>query len=112
MSGAAFGLAPEHRHQPIECPTCGYRFDAASRLTDDPGAQAEAPDDGSVSICLACGSLGIFADGVTRLRLPTADERAELMASVEIQAVVQAVTEARDRQRDWPRGPRSPQAPT
>jgi hypothetical protein len=108
--GAAFGL---QGHQRLECPMCGFIIEAVSKLSEDGDldTEPEAPADGSVAVCLACACVAFFADGASRLRLPTADERAELMISLEIQAAVQAITQAREESPgDWPRGPRSPRA--
>lgn len=38
------------------CATCGYVLDAATDVT----GKKEAPEDGSISVCLRCGQVGIF----------------------------------------------------
>ena len=64
------------RHPEQACPSCGYKFDAATGLRD-----AKTPDEGAVSICLACGALGIFTYVLGRLtvRATTPAEHDELI---------------------------------
>lgn len=65
-----------HDTPSTSCPACGYKFDAATGLGTD-----DAPDGGAVSICLACGALGIYAVvlGVLTVRATTPDEHEELI---------------------------------
>lgn len=65
------------RHAAIACYQCGYRFDAATGLRG-----GGSPDEGSVSICIACGALGMYvrALGALTVRAVTAAERDELIA--------------------------------
>lgn len=57
-------------HMPVTiCWHCDRPLDAATNL---PG-QTETPDPGSVSLCMFCGAVAIFADDL-RLRQPTRDE--------------------------------------
>lgn len=50
---------------PSLCPACGYLSTAAETLAD-PEAR---PDPGSISLCLSCGAIGLFADDLT-IRAP------------------------------------------
>ena len=52
------------------CPICGYVMDAAT-VAD--GGPPVVPKDGDMSVCLKCGTILIFVDGI-HLRLATPDE--------------------------------------
>lgn len=49
---------------PTACPACGYILEEATPVpgtaSRPAGAPEFRPDDGDVSVCLACGSLGVF----------------------------------------------------
>ena len=64
------------RYPQQACPSCGYKFDAATGLNG-----ADRPSEGAVSICLACGSLGIFTYvlGQLTVRAATPAEHDELI---------------------------------
>lgn len=68
----------DSRHPATKCPACGYLFDAATGLGD-----ATEPNDGAVSICIACGALGIFTHALGQLtvRPATPDELDALRAN-------------------------------
>lgn len=58
------------------CPHCGYISDAVTSLEG-----AAHPSDGSVSICIDCGLIAVIDSRAPfGLRLPTPDERAEMLA--------------------------------
>jgi len=44
-----------HRLPESECPSCGYRVDAASGISTD-----EAPKPGDVTLCMKCGQVMQF----------------------------------------------------
>ena len=91
-----------HDTAPMACPACWYPVDAATGITSD-----EAPEDGSVSICLACGAISVYCNGASALRPPTVEERGELMGDPDIQKAVLGVLNAKDHSPDgWPKGGR------
>lgn len=59
-----------------QCCECGYEPDRVS----GPGM----PSPGDASLCIACGSLSIFADDLT-MRAPTKDEMLQAAADSDIQ---------------------------
>jgi hypothetical protein len=63
---------------PQNCPACDRKVDAASKLTG-----VGAPSPGDVALCLYCGYPGIYGDDM-KLRLPDADEAAEILANPEV----------------------------
>ena len=88
----------------LNCPACGYRMDASAPVANTP-ADAQ-PSDGDSTICIACASIGIYAFGTAALRLPTVEERGELMAEPDVRAAVDRVVEARlNWGKGWPKGP-------
>lgn len=66
------------------CSTCGYPIDATSSLEGD-----RAPVDGDLSICLACGDVGIFVVGAfgTTIREATPAEKDEARGSAVVRQV-------------------------
>jgi hypothetical protein len=81
--------AKAHRFPERRCLKCGHAVDAADSLAT-PGAP---PSEGDVSICIQCAEAMIFtADG--GFRLPTAEERAELMADQDTIDTIAAVRNA------------------
>lgn len=85
------------------CPTCGYRMDAHSAV----GTEDATPTDGNLSVCIACGSLAIYASvlGTLTLRQPTAEEREEALQDPTLLAAMFAQRQARAENPDWPKGP-------
>lgn len=72
---------------PRTCPGCGGRFDGAASLTSD-----EPPDPGDFSVCMTCGTILRFGEGLC-VRLATAEDLAALSpggrsALAQAQAVV------------------------
>ncbi len=63
------------------CPHCGKVNDYAQPV----GLDDTPPEDGSVSLCIGCGSPGIFHLGGQHLRLPTPSEYLELAHDPEFQ---------------------------
>lgn len=47
----------------MNCPNCGYKFDAHTSITDG----RTEPQDGDISICLKCGEVHQFNNGVLEL---------------------------------------------
>lgn len=90
---------------PTPCPACGY---LTTEVTGVGRGVGRTPKDGDVSVCLACGALGIFAAGGTALRDATPEEKAEIIVDVEVAHVVAAVLMLKGRDPEWPVGPRSP----
>jgi hypothetical protein len=52
------------------------------------------PQDGSISLCLACGALSIFQEDLT-LRKPTSEEIGEIMADDEMRLMLAKMERAR-----------------
>lgn len=63
------------RPSPTTCPHCDQCHDFATNVSSN----RQAPDPGSVSICVGCGKLAVFAEA-NHLRLPTEAE-AQLFAA-------------------------------
>jgi hypothetical protein len=90
------------------CPHCGYEMDGTTGIE---GRGDELPDDGDVSVCLACVRLAGFvrvAGGVA-LRELTPVELADALADVRCAAALSALRETRARVllagKTWPTGP-------
>lgn len=90
---------------PVKCPTCGYQMDGHSAIGDEDAT----PDEGDVSVCIACGSIGVYvwmtALGGFILRKPTPDEHESFMRNPTLVAAMVAHRQARATHPDWPRGP-------
>lgn len=68
------------------CPTCRRPNDSAAH------ASGEKPRDGDASICWVCGGIGIFdSTAQGRMRQPSEDELAEVMANPDVRRVTQAI---------------------
>lgn len=65
-----------YRHVESRCLRCGYRMDASSGINQD-----DAPEEGDVTVCLACGDLYAF-DAALRLRPVPQDELTALPEDV------------------------------
>lgn len=104
MTGGALGLGSEYRLDMMACPACGYSVDATAFVGEDGKDDHVPPMDGNVSVCIACASFSVFADGATRLRLPTVEERGEISREPAAQVAAQSIIELRDRRPSWPRG--------
>ncbi|MBY0559895.1 hypothetical protein [Hyphomicrobium sp.] len=68
---------------PNRCPVCGE----VNELTT--GVGAARPAEGDLSLCFSCGTLSIFNADLT-IRPPTEAEQAELNASPQVRAAVEA----------------------
>lgn len=90
-------------HFPATCPTCGYRMDSHSAI----GYEDAVPSAGDRSVCIACGSLAIYATalGSLTLRQPTDEEREETLRDPILVAAMIAHRQARANDPSWPRGP-------
>lgn len=69
----------------IHCPACGYLSDATTGVGHN-----QAPTDGAVTLCLACGALGFYEHVLGRLtiRPATAAEHDELIQDPQIRQVL------------------------
>ena len=111
MSGQAFfTMGPDIQGPVIACPYCGLANDCFSEVTPTPGE--DRPQDGNMSVCIACAGVAVFFGGATKLRRPTPDEWGALSQLQVTQVAVQAVIEARSRDSNWPAGPDSPRRKT
>jgi hypothetical protein len=70
-------------YRPHLCPHCGKSHDMTTGATSETN-----PVDGDVSICIKCGGVAVFEGRI--LRLPTADEQAELDKDTYVQDVLRA----------------------
>ena len=88
---------------PVTCPTCGYKMDGHSAI----GEEDAVPSAGALSLCIACGSLAVYADvlGQLVLRQPTGEERGEALQIPTLVAAMFAHRQARAANPDWPTGP-------
>lgn len=85
-----------------KCPWCEYVFDDQAAIGGDGPRQ---PTAGSISVCIACGQLGVYADDMLglRIRKPTEEEQAELDADPMLQQVRAAWREVERRHpHAWP----------
>ena len=75
----------------LKCPQCG-------RLNErhDGATPNSKPSEGSISICWKCSGIGIFAmtNGALEIRLPSAEEQAELEAHPQIRAARAVIMES------------------
>lgn len=77
---------PEYLASPVTCPECGYEMDGVSGVNG-----ASHPDDGSISLCMQCGKISVFAlveDGKFRLDQPTAEVEREVLEDPEVRRIV------------------------
>lgn len=73
----------------MKCPKCGYGHDVHTSITD-PGAK---PSKGDISMCLACGSILIYGEGLV---LHEASEDELLAMPADIRGLLLRMTEARE----------------
>lgn len=87
-----------------ECPSCGYKHDSHSAIGDDDAS----PDPGSISICLACGDVSIYAGevGALYLREATQEEREEILKDSEIVRAMTILRDLKSIRKSWPKGPK------
>jgi hypothetical protein len=71
------------------CPSCGYVTDATTGLFDL--APDATPTDGAVSVCIRCGTIGVFTGAGLEVRRATAEEKGEMLADPRVRAAVAAV---------------------
>jgi hypothetical protein len=64
------------RHKPCKCPRCAYEVDAASGLTSD-----DAPSPGDIALCLNCGAINVYLDGLQIRKSSNTEEQAVLRSS-------------------------------
>jgi len=67
-----------------KCPTCGYTVDSATQAHGEEGM----PSDGTVSVCLNCGGLGIYLADLT-LRPINDEETQEVMRDWEAWSTIE-----------------------
>jgi hypothetical protein len=85
------------------CNTCGYRIDSATGMNCD-----DAPNEGDISICLACGSIEVYVespDGMVTRRTTEAEFH-ECMADKTVQDIVASVMLGKVVEPSWPGGQR------
>jgi hypothetical protein len=56
------------RYEPIPCPSCGYLMDTSSPL-DSTKPKDYSPDNGSIAICMKCGTILMFEIKDTSINL-------------------------------------------
>lgn len=76
---------------PSPCTNCGELLDGATRVkeTTSKRARRDMPDPGSVTVCIYCGHIMVFGDGLI-LRDPTTAEIAEIAGDRRILAIQRA----------------------
>lgn len=86
----------------MPCPYCGRPNDRSLGATGGTGV----PMHGDVAVCFGCLEPGVFANGPfgIAIRLPTAEERAQIDADPEYQLAVLTVRNLRARKRAHPEG--------
>lgn len=79
-------LGKEHLGPLLECPFCFHEMDRSSGVNHD-----KAPTPGAATICIRCGGVSLFDEGL-QLRAPTEDERRELLELPEVRAIQTAIS--------------------
>lgn len=79
----------------MPCPACGYVIDSATTVLAMKDHD-RSPADDDVTVCYACAATGVYADNTTRLRLPTAQERGEIVRHGGAQAMVWTILAMKD----------------
>lgn len=72
--------------EPVTCPLCGMVMNGQAPVDD-----AGMPDEGSVGICIYCGTVSVFGEGGASLREPTEAEWEAINADERVAACVEAV---------------------
>lgn len=62
----------------LRCPYCGWEYDAAKSVTEE----EVLPSEGDYSLCIRCGEIGIFEEGI--IRKPSRREAKEMFKDKEI----------------------------
>lgn len=87
---------------PTQCPFCGDHHDAASYVAER-GKSQHAPDDGDLTLCIACGEWSFFASGAPGgLRKPTEAEYVTIGETALLRKMRKAWVEAN---KHWRAGP-------
>ena len=73
--------------QDLACPHCGRTNEAHAGVDDD-----QRPEPGDVSICWACRQPSLYTE--TGLRLPTAEEDAEIRSDPNVRQALAAMRES------------------
>lgn len=75
----------------MNCPHCGRKHE----VHDGPSRGAK-PKSGDASLCWGCGGIAVYVllDGNLTLRLPTAQEDAEIQASPQVRETRAAIAES------------------
>jgi hypothetical protein len=73
---------------PEPCPFCRHPLDRVTAGPDNPDA---VPQEGDITVCIQCGGLLVFKDDL-KVRPPTAEEQAEIMADPQVIQMVTAIT--------------------
>jgi hypothetical protein len=84
----SMGIKPYQKIAPQHCPTCGRNLNAVGVLD----APAPMPMPGDVTVCLECGALLEFGEGLTLTLVPESKLDDETLEEVhEIQRRIKAV---------------------
>jgi hypothetical protein len=91
-------------HPPAECWSCGYVVNMATSVSN----QEEYPAAGDVSVCLACGTPGVYADGPDGLTLskPTLESELAIYQDETVRLTRNTVLRLKRERADWPKGPK------
>jgi hypothetical protein len=70
------------------CPFCGHQLDAVTAGPENPDA---TPLPGDLTVCIQCAGLLVFDDQM-KVRPPTSEEQAEMLADPQVIRLVEAIT--------------------
>jgi len=72
------------------CPVCGKPNDGGTSIDDQ--AAVLMPKPGDFAVCICCGALNVYGDGL-RLRLPTPAERRHIARDPRLSKLIQLGTD-------------------
>lgn len=70
---------------PTVCPVCDYTLDACSGMNAE--SQQDGPEPGDVTVCMRCGSVLQYTDGMSVIRI-TPEKKAQIDADPEWRSVL------------------------
>jgi hypothetical protein len=84
-----------HRTTARDCPSCGYRVDAATPVDGNP----QAPKPGDIMMCMVCGEFATEGDDGA-MRKPTYDEFTDIADSPNCQMARRAWLHLKTKERE------------
>lgn len=90
MAGGGMVRITETEMPGTSCPSCSKRLEVAT------GIGVAKPKPGNVTVCLYCGHVLVFGEGLT-LREPTSKEMHQIAGNKEVLAMVEIAGRVRNR---------------